>query len=150
MKKHYALLKVLFLLLGLAIGSQGFSQGVRVSGKVTDANDGQSIPGVTILVKNTSTGTITDIDGKYSLEVEPGATLVFSFVGYNTQEVIAGAQTTLNVVLVPSVTELEEAVIIGYGTVKKSDATGSVAVVSSKDFNRGAITTPQELLVGKS
>ncbi|MGV8114210.1 MAG: SusC/RagA family TonB-linked outer membrane protein [Lentimicrobium sp.] len=150
MKKHYALLKVLFLLLGLAIGSQGFSQGVRVSGKVTDANDGQSIPGVTILVKNTSTGTITDIDGKYSLEVEPGATLVFSFVGYNTQEVIAGAQTTLNVVLVPSVTELEEAVIIGYGAVKKSDATGSVAVVSSKDFNRGAITTPQELLVGKS
>jgi iron complex outermembrane receptor protein len=150
MKKHYALLKVLFLLLGLAIGSQGFSQGIRVSGKVTDANDGQSIPGVTILVKNTSVGTITDIDGKYSIEVTPGATLVFSFVGYNTQEVVAGAQTTLNVVLVPSVTELEEAVIIGYGAVKKSDATGSVAVVSSKDFNRGAITTPQELLVGKS
>lgn len=150
MKKHYELLKVLFLLLGLAFVSHGYSQGIRVSGKVTDARDGQSLPGVSILVKNTSTGTITDIDGKYTLNVEPGAVLAFSFIGYNTQEIEVGAQTTINVFLVPSVTELEEAVIIGYGAVKKSDATGSVAVVSSKDFNRGAITTPQELLAGKT
>lgn len=150
MKKHYALLKVLFLLLGVAIGFQGFSQGIRVSGQVTDANDGQSIPGVTILVKNTTTGTITDIDGKYALNVDPGATLVFSFVGYNSLEVLVGASTVIDVVLVPSITTLEEAVIIGYGTVRKSDATGSVAVVSSKDFNRGAITSPQELLAGKT
>lgn len=150
MKKHYSLLKVLFLLLGLAFGFQGYSQGISVSGRVTDANDGQTIPGVTILVQNTSTGTITDIDGKYSLNVDPGATLVFSFVGYNTQEIAVGNQTKINVVLVPSITTLEEAVIIGYGTVKKSDATGSVAVVSSKDFNRGAITSAQELLAGKA
>lgn len=150
MKKHYSLLKVLFLLLGLAFGFQGYSQGISVSGRVTDANDGQTIPGVTILVQNTSTGTITDIDGKYSLNVDPGATLIFSFVGYNTQEIAVGNQTKINVVLVSSVTELEEAVIIGYGAVKKSDATGSVAVVSSKDFNRGAITSAQELLAGKA
>ncbi len=150
MKKHYLLLKVLFLVLGLAIGSQGFAQGIKVTGKVTDANDGKTIPGVTILVQNTTTGTITDIDGRYSLTVDQGATLVFSFVGYNTQEVAVGAQTTIDVELTSSITELEEAVIIGYGAVKKSDATGSVAVVSSKDFNRGAITSPQELLVGKT
>ena len=150
MKKHYSLLKVLFLMLGLAFGFQGYSQGVKVSGRVTDANDGQTIPGVSILIKGTSSGTITDIDGKYTLNADAGSTLVFSFVGYNTQEVLVGAQTNLNVVMVPSVTTLEEAVIIGYGSVKKSDATGSVAVVSSKDFNRGAITSPQELLVGKT
>jgi iron complex outermembrane receptor protein len=150
MKKHYLLLKVLFLVLGLAIGSQGFAQGIKVTGKVTDASDGKTIPGVTILVQNTTTGTITDIDGRYSLTVDPGTTLVFSFVGYNTQEVLVGAQTTIDVELTSSITELEEAVIIGYGTVKKSDATGSIATISSADFNRGAITSPQELLVGKT
>ncbi|MBW6491838.1 MAG: TonB-dependent receptor [Lentimicrobium sp.] len=150
MKKHYLLLKVLFLFISLAFGFQGYSQGISVSGVVTDASDGQTIPGVTILVQNTTTGTITDINGRYTMNVEPGSTLIFSFVGYVTQEIAVGASTRLNVVLVPSVTTLEEAVIIGYGAVKKSDATGSVAVVSSKDFNRGAITSPQELLIGKT
>lgn len=150
MKKHSTLLKVLFLFLSLTFAYQGFAQGVRISGKVTDANDGKTMPGVTIAVKNTTTGTITDIDGSFSINVDKGATLVFSFIGYNTQEVVVGDKTSINIVMVPSVTTLEEAVVIGYGTVKKSDATGSVAVVSSKDFNRGAITSPQELLVGKT
>jgi len=150
MKKHITLLKVLFLFLSLTFAFQGFAQGVRVSGKVTDANDGKTMPGVTIAVKNTTTGTITDIDGNFTLNVTKGSTLVFSFIGYNSQEVVVGDKPSINVVMIPSVTTLEEAVVIGYGTVKKSDATGSVAVVSSKDFNRGAITSPQELLVGKS
>jgi TonB-dependent starch-binding outer membrane protein SusC len=150
MKKHVKLLKVLFLFLFVTFAYQGFAQDVRISGKVTDANDGTTMPGVSIAVKGTTTGTITDIDGNFSLNVAKGATLVFSFIGYNTQEMLVGDQASLRVVMVPSVTTLEEAVVIGYGTVKKSDATGSVAVVSSKDFNRGAITSPQELLVGKS
>ncbi|KAF0197879.1 MAG: TonB dependent receptor [Bacteroidetes bacterium] len=150
MKKHSTLLKVLFLFLSLTFAYQGFAQGVRITGKVTDANDGKTMPGVTIAVKNTTTGTITDIDGNFTLNVNKGAALVFSFIGYNTQEVVIADQVTLKIVMVPSVTTLEEAVVIGYGTVKKSDATGSVAVVSSKDFNRGAITSPQELLVGKA
>jgi len=150
MKKHSTLLKVLFLFLSLTFAYQGFAQGVRITGKVTDANDGKTMPGVTIAVKNTTTGTITDIDGNFTLNVNKGAALVFSFIGYNTQEVVIADQVTLKIVMVPSVTTLEEAVVIGYGTVKKSDATGSVAVVSSKDFNRGSITSPQELLVGKS
>ncbi|MFH1120362.1 MAG: TonB-dependent receptor [Bacteroidota bacterium] len=150
MKKHSTLLKVLFLFLSLTFAYQGFAQGVKISGKVTDANDGKTMPGVTIAVKNTTTGTITDIDGNFSLTVNKGATLVFSFIGYNAQEVVLGEQTTLKIVMIPSVTTLEEAVVIGYGTVKKSDLTGSVTTVSSKDFNKGAITSPQELLVGKS
>jgi iron complex outermembrane receptor protein len=150
MKKHIKLLKVLLLFFGVAFASQVFAQGVKITGKVTDATDGSTLPGVSIAVKGTTTGTISDIGGNFSLTVSKGATLVFSFIGYNTQEVVVGDQTSVNVVMVPSVTTLEEAVVIGYGTVKKSDATGSVAVVSSKDFNKGAITSPQELLVGKS
>ncbi|NTW24475.1 MAG: TonB-dependent receptor [Lentimicrobium sp.] len=150
MKKHFTLLKVLFLFLSLTFTIQGFAQGVRVTGKVTDANDGTTMPGVSIAVKGTTTGTITDIDGSFTINVDKGATLMFSFIGYLTQEIVIGDQTTLKVVMISSVTTLEEAVVIGYGTVKKSDATGSVAVISSKDFNRGAITSPQDLLVGKT
>ena len=150
MKKHSTLLKVLFLFLSMTLSFQGFSQGVKLTGKVTDANDGKTMPGVTIAVKNTTTGTITDIDGNFSMTVNKGATLVFSFIGYNPQEIVIGDQTSLKIVMVPSVTTLEEAVVIGYGSVKKSDLTGSVTTVSSKDFNKGAITSPQELLVGKS
>jgi iron complex outermembrane receptor protein len=150
MKKHIKLLKVLFLFLSVTFAYQGFAQDVRISGRVTDANDGSTLPGVSIAVKGTTTGSITDINGSFSMTVAQGSTLVFSFIGYNSQEILVGNQTSIRVVMVPSVTTLEEAVVIGYGTVKKSDATGSVAVVSSKDFNRGAITSPQELLVGKS
>ncbi len=150
MKKHLSLLKVLMVLLALLFITQGYAQQLRVSGKVSDATDGQPLPGVTVLVKGTTTGTSTDFGGNYSINVNSGATLVFSFIGYNSQEFVIAATRTLNVVLQPSVTTLEEAVVIGYGTVKKSDATGSVSVVGTKDFNRGAITSAQELLVGKS
>ncbi len=119
MKKHSTLLKVLFLFLSLTFAYQGYAQGVRITGKVTDANDGKTMPGVTIAVKNTTTGTITDIDGNFTLNVNKGAALVFSFIGYNTQEVVIADQVTLKIVMVPSVTTLEEAVVIGYGTVKK-------------------------------
>lgn len=150
MKKHSTLLKVLFLFLCLTFAYQGFAQTVRVSGRVIDANDGKTLPGVTIAVKNATTGTTTDIDGNYSLNVERGTTLVVSFIGYTTQEIVIGDQAVVNIVMESSVTLLEEAVVIGYGTVKRADATGSIATVSSKDFNQGAITSPQDLLVGKS
>jgi len=75
--------------------------------------------------------------------------LVYSFVGYTSQEIPVGANTVIDVSLAISTSELEEVVVIGYGTVRKTDATGSVTVVGSDDFNRGAISSPQELLVGK-
>jgi TonB-dependent starch-binding outer membrane protein SusC len=150
MKKQSTFLKVLFLFLVWAFSVQAYAQDVKITGKVTDAIDGSSLPGVSIVVKGTTTGTITDIDGTFSLSVRVGASLEFSFIGYNKQELVVGSQRTLNVEMKSSATGLNEVVVIGYGQVKKSDATGSVAVVGSKDFNRGAITSPQELLVGKS
>ncbi|PKP19809.1 MAG: SusC/RagA family protein, partial [Bacteroidetes bacterium HGW-Bacteroidetes-22] len=123
---------------------------MKVSGKVSDASDGKTLPGVTVAVKGTTSGTITDIDGNYSIGVSKGATLAFTFIGYTPQEVVVAGQSTIDIILAPSITSLDEVVIIGYGAVKKKDATGSVSVVGSKDFNRGAITSAQELMVGKA
>ncbi len=121
-----------------------------VSGVVTDAKDGSTLVGVTVLVKNTTTGTTTDLNGHYTLTVPDDAILVFSFVGYAPQEILVGTQTTINVQLEFSAAMIDEVVVIGYGQVRKEDLTGSVQVVTTDDFNQGAITTPQELLVGKS
>jgi iron complex outermembrane receptor protein len=143
--------KRLFMLtFGIMMSLVVFGQQVRVSGTVTDAADRQTLPGVNVIVKGTLTGTITDINGAYSLMASPGDVLVFTFIGYLPQEVPVADRTVINVVLRTDVQALDEVVVIGYGTVKKSDATGSVAAVSSKDFNKGAITSPQDLLVGKS
>ena len=127
----------------------GFAQGGDVTGKVTDATDGQTLPGVTVLIKGSTMGTITNIDGNYRIAVQPNTILVFSFVGYESQEVTVQPNTTVNVALKFSSTVLEEMVVIGYGVQKKDDATGSVAAVSTNEFNRGAITTPTELMTGK-
>ena len=139
-----------FLFLGILVSGQLYAQGIRVTGKVTDAADRSSLTGVTIQEKGTTTGTITDIDGNYSLTVSSTSTLVFSYVGYTTQEIPVNGRTSINVSLAVGDLALQEVVVIGYGTVKKSDATGSVAAITSKDFNKGAITSPQALLVGKS
>jgi iron complex outermembrane receptor protein len=142
--------RLIMLTFGLLMSLVVFGQQARVSGTVTDAADRSTLPGVNVLVKGTLTGAITGINGEYSLMAKPGDVLVFTFIGYLPQEVTVGDQTVINVAMNTNVQALEEVVVIGYGTVKKSDATGSVTAVSSKDFNKGAITTPQELLVGKS
>lgn len=143
--------KRLFMLtFGIMMSLVVFGQQVRVSGTVTDAADRQTLPGVNVVVKGTLTGTITGIDGEYSLMASPGDVLVFSFIGYLPQEITVGESTVINVAMRTDVQALDEVVVIGYGTVKKSDATGSVSAISSKDFNKGAITSAQDLLVGKS
>ncbi|MBN2612700.1 MAG: TonB-dependent receptor, partial [Bacteroidales bacterium] len=122
-----------------------------ITGKVTDNSNGETMPGVYVMVKGTSTGAVTDAKGTYTVKVSNSdAVLVFSFLGYTSQEITVGANKVIDVALIPDVKLLEEVVVIGYGTVKKADATGSVAVVSSDDFNKGAIVTPQQLMVGKS
>ncbi|HAL63950.1 MAG: SusC/RagA family TonB-linked outer membrane protein [Bacteroidetes bacterium 38_7] len=148
--KHAKLLKVLFLFFFTGIALSSFGQQFTVKGKVTDASDGTTLPGVTIVVKNTTTGTVTDINGNYSITVPKGSTLAFSFVGYQTQEFVIETSQTLNVALSPTITSLEQILIIGYGQVKKGDATGSVTAVSTEDFNRGSITNPLELMAGKT
>jgi len=127
-----------------------FAQGGTVTGKVTDASDGSSLPGATVVIKGTTQGTVTDINGMYSIEVTPDQVLEFSYVGYAPQSVTVQPNTTVNIALQLSAQSLQGVVVIGYGTVKKSDATGSISVISSKDFNQGNITSAQDLLVGKS
>jgi iron complex outermembrane receptor protein len=140
----------LFLFFGiLLITTAGFAQKVKITGKVTDAGN-QGIPGASIVVVGTTTGTITDMNGNYSLDVDPQSTLSFSFVGFKTQAVTVTNQTVINIQLEEETIGVDEVVVIGYGQVKKGDATGSVTAISSKDFNKGAITSPQDLLVGKS
>jgi iron complex outermembrane receptor protein len=125
------------------------AQVLKVTGKVTDAKTGEGLPGVSVIVKGTTTGTATDINGAYSINASKGATLVFSFVGYTPFSATVEG-TTLNVKLAEASKTIDEVVVIGYGTVKKSDATGAVQAVGSKDFNKGAISSPQQLLAGKS
>jgi len=122
----------------------------KVSGKVTDAKDGTPLVGVTVSVKGTQQASITNYDGTFTMQTSSTATLVFSYVGYTKQEVPVNGTASFKIALEPTTNVLGEIVVVGYGTVRKTDATGSITAVSSKDFNKGAITSPQDLLVGKS
>jgi TonB-dependent starch-binding outer membrane protein SusC len=120
-----------------------------VTGRVTDSKDGSGLPGVTVNVKGTKKSTTTSADGSYSISAPGTATLVFSSVGYDGQQVAVGGRTTVDVMLVQGTNKLNEVVVVGYGTARKKDLTGSVATVTSKDFNKGFVTTPEQLIAGK-
>lgn len=141
--------KYLLLVCAVLISTLAYAQQKTITGKVTDARSGDPMPGVTIIIPGTTTGTITNFDGDYSLSVSVGQTLSFSFIGYESQQIVVGDQNVYNIRLALSVEALQEVLVIGYGTTKREDATGSVQAVSASDFNRGAITSPQELVSGK-
>ena len=143
-------LNVLILMLSLLLGNYAMAQQTVLTGKVTDSSSGETLPGVSIVVKGTTNGTITNIDGNFTLGVKKGDVIQFSFVGYKTQEILADGQKNLTIAMAVDRAELDEVVVIGYGQVKKADATGSVSTVSSKDFNKGGVSSPQDLIVGKS
>lgn len=127
-----------------------YSQGKVVSGVVTDSKDGSRLGSVTVVAKGSKTGTQTSSDGTYHITVGPSVTiLVFSSVGYATQELPIAGQTEINISLVLTNGSLSEVVVIGYGTAKKKDLTGSVATVTTKDFQTGVMTTPEQLISGK-
>ena len=139
--------RILFLLLGIFCMSAVSAQ-TTVTGVVKDAADGTPLPGVSVLVKSTTRGTITDFNGNYSIQVQQGETLVFSFIGYTSQEaVVSGA--TLNISLESDVQNVDEVVVIGYGAAKKSDATGSVIAIKPDEKNRGLVTNAQDMMQGK-
>ena len=123
---------------------------VTITGTIVDEGSGETLIGATIVVKGTTRGAASDLDGKYSIAASKGETLVFTSIGYATVEEIIGDATTIDVVLGTSLEELDEVVVIGYGSVRKKDATGSVASVKTKDFNRGASISPADLLQGKA
>lgn len=122
---------------------------ITVSGKVTD-DKGEGIPGVNVLVKGTTTGTVTDTEGLYSLQVEnENAILVFSSIGFISQEIVVGNRQTIDVRLAPDITQLSEVVVVGYGTQKRQDLTGAIASVSGEDLKKVFITTPDQAMQGR-
>ncbi|MEN8123316.1 MAG: carboxypeptidase-like regulatory domain-containing protein, partial [Bacteroidota bacterium] len=120
-----------------------------ISGKVTDEY-GEPLPGVTVLIKGTTQGTVTNMDGNYTLsDIPDGAILHFSFVGMLTQEIEVGSQTSINVTMKADAIGLDEVVAIGYGTLSGKEVTSAIVSVKSEDFLEGAITDPAELIRGK-
>lgn len=140
-------LGAMLLLCGLTTSL--FAQQRVVTGTVTEVQTNETIPGATVLIKGTTRGTSSSADGTFSIQVADGDTLEVSYVGYQTSLVAVAGQTHIIAQLASSTIDVEEVVIIGYGSVRWADATGSIASVSSKNFNRGAITTPQELITGR-
>ncbi|AEE52463.1 SusC/RagA family TonB-linked outer membrane protein [Haliscomenobacter hydrossis] len=121
-----------------------------VSGRVTDAETQEVLIGSTVLIKGTSQGVTTDINGNYSIAVpDQNAILVFEFVGYDKQEVLVGNQTKIDITLKSSALELSQVVVVGYGSTNKKDMTGSAKSIKNDDFNRGIINSPEQLLQGK-
>ena len=126
----------------------GIVQAQEVTGTVSDA--GGPLPGASVVIKGTSTGTQTDFDGNYTLDgLSDDATLVFSYIGYSSQEIPVGDQTTIDVVLEEDAQALDEVVIVGYGSQVKKEITSAVTSVSAEDFNQGVVDNPAQLLQGK-
>lgn len=149
MKKSLISFRILLLFVSLTFAFQAFAQEIQVTGKVSDAKDGSSLPGATVQVKGTTTGALTDIDGKFSLKAKSGSVLTFSFIGYISQEVTVTSQTVVNVSLQQASTMLDQIVVVAYGTKKKSDLTGTVTSVTAKEFQKGNIASSEQLLMGK-
>ena len=141
-------LSAVWLIFLLSLPLLSFSQGLIVKGVVTETSTGAPLPGVNVFVEGTTNGTITDFDGNYQIEVEQGEILNFSFLGFITEKRTVES-TTIDVQLKEDSGKLDEVVVIGYGTTTVKDATGSVSSVSEKDFNKGNIVTPENLLSGR-
>ena len=136
------------LLLTFFVPAFLFSQ-TEVSGTVTDEAN-IPLPGVNVIIKGTTIGASTDFDGNYTLKANNGDVIVYSFLGFTTQEITYTGQQSINVILVQDAAQLDEVVVIGYGQTTVRDATGSLDRIDSDEFNRGAIVSPENLLAGKS
>jgi len=148
MKKRL-LVRIPILLFIVLMGWPAWAQKRTVTGTVTDAKDGSPLPGVSVLPKGGKAGVSTGSDGSFHIAVDPSTrTLVFSFVGYGTRE-IPISDGPLRITLTSNNASLNEIVVIGYGTTRKKDITGSIAVVTEKDFQKGTFTTPEQMIAGK-
>lgn len=145
------LLSLLLILFFCSYALPAHAQELTVSGTVTELETGDPLPGVNITVKGTTDrGTTTNLEGQYSLRVNSEDVLVFSYIGFVTREISVDGRETIDVQMTTDVQALSELVVIGYGTQERGDNTGSVQVVSSRDFNQGAITSPEELFQGRA
>src|SRR5699024_3484471 len=126
-----------------------YGQETTIEGQVLDQPTGETLPGVNVIIKGTTTGTTTDAEGGFSLNVPSlQDTLVFSYVGYQTREVPIDGREQIEVSLQPQAITGEEMVVVGYGTQRRQDITGSISSVSSDDFNTGVALAPEQLMQG--
>ena len=149
MKQNLSFFRKLLMLLMLMTPVFLSAQVLNITGKVTDEETGTPLPGVTVVARGTTLGTVTDFDGNYTINVEPGVTLVYSYVGYSSKQVVVTDQSVIDVALVEETQALDEVVVIGYGVVSKSDKTGAVYNVTSDDIQTVAVQDPIEGIQGK-
>ncbi|EIY79945.1 SusC/RagA family TonB-linked outer membrane protein [Phocaeicola vulgatus CL09T03C04] len=146
MKRNLMFKVLLMLVIGCFLSIDAFAQQITVKGLVKDTA-GEPIIGANVVIKGTTNGTITDFDGNFQLNANKGDIIVISFIGYQPQEVQAAA--SMNIILKDDTELLDEVVVIGYGSVKKDDLSGSVVAIKAEEMNKGAVTSPQELIMGK-
>ena len=146
MKRNATFKVLLMFIVGLFLSVNTFAQQIVVKGIVKDTT-GEPIIGANVIVKGTTNGTITDFDGNFLLNANKGDIIIISFIGYRSQE--AQAAASMNIILKDDTELLDEVVVIGYGSVKKDDLSGSVVAIQAEEMNKGAVTSPQELIMGK-
>ncbi len=144
MRKVLNLIVIFFCLVSTSMYAQG-----TISGQITDSN-GDGLPGVTVLVQGTSNGAVTDVDGNFSLSAASNATLEITYIGFESQTIPLNGRTSIQVTLKENIEELSEVVVIGYGSVKKSDITGSVSSVKSKDLQAFPLLNAAQALQGRA
>lgn len=143
---------LMLLIVGLVLlgASPTFAQDVTVSGKVTTGDTGETLPGVTVVQKGSTNGTITNVDGNYSIKVKSDAVLVFSYLGYKSQEVLVSGRSTIDVSMAINAEELEEVVVTGYAPIRKNDLTAAQTSISSKEIELTVNTTIDQAIAGRS
>ncbi|SOE21567.1 TonB-linked outer membrane protein, SusC/RagA family [Spirosomataceae bacterium TFI 002] len=148
---HFKKLLINGLTVAMVFGviTNSFGQNKTVSGKVTASEDNSALPGVSVLIKGTTTGTVSGVNGNYTLNVPENASLVFSFIGYEDKVVAVGGQSTINIVMQQDAALLEEVVVIGYGTMKKSHSTGAISKVLNDDLDQIAVARVDDALIGQ-
>src|SRR5271165_5836437 len=139
-------------LLLLMVSFSAFAQNRQITGKVTSSDNDSPLPGVSIKVKGTTAGITTDVNGSFKLSVPANATLVFSYIGYVTQEVAVGTSDVVSIKLVPDINTLSEVAVvaIGYGTQKRTDLTGAISSVSAKQIEEVPVTSLDQALQGRA
>ncbi|EKB50314.1 SusC/RagA family TonB-linked outer membrane protein [Cecembia lonarensis] len=146
-RKFYQIAGCLLFL--LILHQQSFGQSRVVQGKITD-DTGEPIPGATVLLKGTTSGTAADLDGNYSITAPETGVLIFSFIGFMPMEVTVGNQSTINVTLKQDLSDLEEVIVVGYGTQKKSQLTGAISSVGAKEIQELPISNARQALQGRA
>ena len=155
MKKILLIVRIAILLMSIGIlqlnaAPAGDLQQKQITGKITDES-GNPLPGVNIQVEGTTVGTISDVNGQYTISApSQNAVLVFSFIGYNPQKITVGGQSAINVALAPSVTAMQEVVVVGYGTSRKADLTGSIAAVKQDAYVNQPVNRVDQILQGRT